>query len=421
MNVTFQDIEKASELLKGITVETPCVESHYLSHASQAHVYLKLEIFQETGAFKERGAYVKLKSLDDSQIKKGVIAVSAGNHAQAVAKHASNLGIPAVIVMPLNTPVTKVANTEKWGVEVVLYGANLDDAMVEADRIAIERSLTFVHPYNDAHVIAGQGTIGLEMLTSAPHLDVLIIPVGGGGLSSGIALAAKTIKPSIEIYGVQVEGYASMAKVLYNRTDTPHKGPTLAEGIATKSPGALCQEILKDRLKDILVVDEIAIEKAIDILIRKQNIVAEGAGAAGVAAFLENLPLFKGKKVGIVVCGGNIDSRILSSIMMRGRMRDGRIAHLEIIADDIPGSLLRVTKVFAELRANVIDIEHRRFYYQQPVKTTILDVMVETRNPQHVEEIIASVKAAGFKVSLINQGVSSASTDNTACCVGSKG
>jgi threonine dehydratase len=358
----------------------------------------KMEIFQNTGSFKERGAYVKMKSLSQEGLQKGVIAMSAGNHAQAVAFHAYKLGVSATIVMPLHTPNTKVSNTEKWGAEVILVGKTLDEARDVAYKLAEERGLTFIHTYDDPQIIAGQGTIGLEIVEAVPQLDVLIIPLGGGGLAAGITVAAKALKPALQIYGVEIEGYTSMRNKLYDLNEEQTMGPTLADGIAVKSPGELTSQILREHLEDILVVGEAAAEEAIDILMRKQNIVAEGAGAVGVAALLQNRELFKGKAVATVICGGNIDSRILSAIAIRGRIRDGRIAELRIEVNDVPGMLALVAQTMADHGANIIELKHQRLMHETPIKMANLDVTIETRNQAHIQDIVGKFEELGLKV-----------------------
>ncbi len=396
---TFDDIRKARALLRGVVIETPTLYSPSLSGATGAEVFLKLENFQETGSFKERGAYVKLKSLPQDVLQRGVIAMSAGNHAQAVALDAYNLRIPATIVMPLFTPPTKVGNTEKWGARVVLAGQSLDESYLVAKEMADTENLTLIHPYDDPAVISGQGTIGIEMLEACPGLEVLLVPIGGGGLCSGIALAAKALKPSIKIYGVEVEGYASMSHVLYGTIETKKEGATLADGIAVKSPGQLPQLILKNNLEGIIIVTEEEIEHAVDLFACKQNIIAEGAGAAGLAALLHNPSLFRYKKVGIVVSGGNIDARIFSAIRMRGQIHEGCLTHLRIKINDVPGVLEQVAGIIAHHQSNIIEVKHQRLFYEISIKMAELDVMIETRGVEHTDLIIKDLETAGFSVS----------------------
>jgi len=402
---TFEDIQVAHTLLKGIVIETPMLYSPPLSRVTGALIFLKLENLQETGSFKERGAYVKLKNLSHDALQRGVIAMSAGNHGQAVALHAHNLQIPATIVMPLFTPPTKVGNTEKWGARVVLAGESLDESYQVAKEIADTENLTFIHPYDDPAVIAGQGTIGIEMLEACPDLEVLVVPIGGGGLCSGIALAAKALKPDIKIYGAEVEGYASLSHILYGTIETKKDGATLADGIAVKVPGRLPRLILKNLLEDIIVVTEEEIEHAVDLFVRKQNIIVEGAGAVGLSALLHTPSLFKGKKVGIVVSGGNIDARIVSAIMMRGQIHEGYLTHLRLKVVDLPGVLERVTGIIARHQSNIIDVKHQRLFYEIPIKMAELDIMIETRGAAHTNLIIRDLESAGFSVSHLDRGV----------------
>jgi threonine dehydratase len=363
-----------------------------------AKIFLKMENLQETGSFKERGAYIKLKSLSQDTLQRGVIAMSAGNHAQALAFHAHNMQIPATIVMPLFTPPVKVGNTEKWGARVILAGETVDESHFVAEEVAAKENLTFVHPYDDLFVIAGQGTIGIEMLEACPELEILLVPIGGGGLCAGIALAAKSLKPSLKIYGVEVEGFASMSHALYGRKEEKKGGLTLAECIAVKTPGILPQVILQDLLEDIIIVREEEIERSVDLLLRHQKIVIEGGGAAGLAGFLHAPALFSRKLVGIVASGGNIEARLLSAIMMRGQIRDGFLTYLRIEAPDIPGALARVTRIIARCQGNIIDVKHQRLFYEIPIKVADLDIMVETRGKEHMDAIMKALETAGFKV-----------------------
>lgn len=384
-------------------IETPTLYSPYLSRAFESRIFLKLENFQETGSFKERGAYVKLKSLPEDTLKRGVITMSAGNHAQAVAFHARNLGAPATIVMPLFTPPTKVGHTEKWDPRIILGGKTLEEAHQIAKEIALKEDLTFIHPYDDSLVIAGQGTIGIEMLSFHPELESLLVPIGGGGLCAGIALAAKYLKPSLKIFGVEVEGYASMSYALYGTHEGCQGGITLAEGIAVKTPGKLSTKILKEHLEGIFIVTEEEIERAVDLFLCKQNIVVEGAGAAGLAGLLHNSSLFKHKNVGIVVSGGNIDPRLVSAIMMRGQFLEGLLNLLKIEAPDVPGVLARVASIIGDHQANILEVKHQRLIYEIPIKMAELDIMVETRGKEHIEEIIKDLEVAGFRVSKLER------------------
>jgi threonine dehydratase len=400
---TFPLIQEAQSLLKGVIIETPTLYSPYLSRTFEARIFLKLENFQETGSFKERGAYVKLKSLSEETLQRGVITMSAGNHAQAVAFHAHNLGVPATIVMPLFTPPTKVGHTEKWGPRIILGGKTLEETHQIAKDIALKENLTFIHPYDDPWVIAGQGTIGIEMLNLHPELDSLLIPIGGGGLCAGIAQTAKYLRPSLKIYGIEVEGYASMSHALYGTSETRQGGITLAEGIAVKTPGDLPKKILKEHLEGIFVVSEEEIERAVDLFLCKQNIVVEGAGAAGLAGLLHNPSLFKHKNVGIVVSGGNIDPRLVSAIMMRGQFLEGLLNLLKIEVPDVPGVLARVASIIGNHQANILEVKHQRLIYEIPIKMAELDIMVETRGKEHMEDIIKDLETAGFRVSQIER------------------
>ncbi|MEB3702157.1 L-threonine ammonia-lyase [Candidatus Bealeia paramacronuclearis] len=400
MTVTFEDIKRAQEELQGIIVRTPLVPSAVFSEKTGADVFLKLEIFQATGSFKDRGAYTKMKTLTHEELKRGVISMSAGNHAQSVAYHAKALGTQATIVMPVNTPVTKIMNTEKWGARVILEGTLLSESYDAAQKIAHENGYTFIHPYDDPDIIRGQGTIGLEIFEDCPEIDAVIIPIGGGGLSSGISLALKTLNPKIKVYGVEAEGYASLYSALHE--DEAHlnygKNLTLAEGIAVKTIGKNCFEILKDTLDDIFVIDEFHIEEAVDLMVRKQHIVAEGAGAIALAALLTHPKRFEGKKVVLLICGANIDPRVLGTIILRGQIRDGKLARLRIKTPDMPGVLATITNILATHRCNILETHHQRLFYTVPIKMADVDITIETRNERHVEEVMTDIKAAGFEV-----------------------
>jgi len=395
MGVSLDDIETAAALLEGEIVKTPTIQGRRLGEALGCELFLKLENLQYTGSFKDRGALNKLKNLTPEQAQAGVIAMSAGNHAQGVAHHAQRLGIPATIVMPEFAPFTKVDRTRGFGAHVVLTGDTLDAAAVAAREIAAEEGLVFVHPYDDPLIIAGQGTIGLEMLAAVPELEVLVVPIGGGGLISGIALAAKAIKPEIEIIGVEAALYPSMYQAI--RGEVPRAGGvTLADGIAVKSPGKLTRAIVEELVSDILLVEEAAIESAIAQLAEVQKLVAEGAGAAGIAALLSAPERFAGRKVGTVICGGNIDVRMLAGVLARGLMRDGRMARLRIEIVDQPGQLAKLSQVIGSSGGNIIEVYHQRLFADVPAKRADVDVVVETRNAQHVGEIVTHLAAAGF-------------------------
>lgn len=401
---TFADIEKAETLLKGIAVETPTLYSPALSRMVGSKIFLKMENFQETGSFKERGAYVKLNSLSPEALRHGVIAMSAGNHGQAVAFHAHNLRIPATIVMPVFTPPIKVGKTKKWGAKVILAGDTVDDSYLVAAEIATKENLAFIHPYDDPWVIAGQGTIGLEMIRACPELESLLIPIGGAGLCAGVALAAKSLKPSLKIYGVEAKGFASMAQVLYGSEEINKGSLTLADAIAVKTPGALPQVLLQYLLEDIIVVQEEEIERSVELFLRKQKTVVEGGGAVGLAALLHAPSLFAHKVVGILVSGGNIDARLLSAIGMRGKIREGFLNSLRIETPDVPGELARISQIIAECQGNIINVKHQRLFYEIPIKMADIDIVIETRGSEHTEFIVKALEAAGFKVKRLVEG-----------------
>lgn len=396
MRPTFADIQRAQALLQGVILKTPTIYSPTISRLFNTKVFLKLESFQETGSFKERGAYVKLKGLSSQERRQGVIAASKGNHAQAVAFYAQALHIPATIVMPINTPPTKVGHTEEWGARIVLAGRTFEEANSAAQEIARKEKLTLIHPYDDPELIAGQGTIAIEMLEEHPELDVLIVPIGGGGLCAGVALAAKSLKPALQVYGVEVEGYASLSQSLYKTKDEKEGEATLADGIAVTHPGKLPQAILKDLLQGIEIVTEEEIEHAVDILARKANLVVEGAGAAGIAALLHNSAHFKRKNVGIIITGGNIDGRILSSVMVRGQLREGSLTLLRLDVEDVPGILEKIAGAIAKHQGNILEVKHQRLLYEIPIKMAEIEIMLETRGKSHLERIIKELKLLGF-------------------------
>jgi threonine dehydratase len=401
MSVSLQNIRDAAAAIAGAVVATPCLPSRTLSEITGAHVYLKFENHQFTASFKERGALVKLLSLTPDQRRRGVIAASAGNHAQGVAYHAKRLGLPAVIVMPRYTPAVKVEQTRAFGAEVVLAGEVFDDAKARAHALAEERGLTMVHPYDDERVIAGQGTIALEMLGAYPDLDTLIVPIGGGGLISGMALAAKALKPAIEVYGVETERFPSMYCAL--RGLAPHFGETtIADGIAVKQPGELTLPLVRALVNDVLLVGEGELERAIVLLLEIEKTVVEGAGAAGLACLLQHRERFAGRKVGLVLCGGNIDPLMLSDIIERGMVRSGRLARLQVVLRDLPGSLAQVTACLAEANANIEEVHHQRAFTHQPVRSAEVDFVLETRSHEHVAQIIEALAAAGFEARLHN-------------------
>ncbi len=394
--VSFSDIQAAAQTLSGLIVNTPTIPSPALSLRTGADLFLKLENLQYTSSFKVRGAAVKLASLAPEERKRGVIAASAGNHAQGVARHASLLGIPATIVMPMGTPFTKVHRTESWGATVLLEGHGYDEAYNAALVHAASEGLVFVHPYDDPHVIAGQGTLALEMLAAVPDLDTLVVPIGGGGLISGMAIAAKALKPQIRVYGVQASAFPSMKQVIAG-VPVECKGSTVAEGIAVRNPGLITREIIASLVDDIIVVDEAALEIAIHLLAVEQKVVAEGAGAAGVAALMREPERFAGRKVGTVICGGNIDDRLLASILLRGLVREGKMARLRIELPDRPGALVAVSQIVADAGANIIEVTHHRLTHDVPVKTVTIDLVIETRDQIHTAALIATLEQGGFR------------------------
>ena len=400
--VTLDDVRAAAAAIAGQVVRTPAVSARRLAEATgAAELVLKLENLQYTGSFKDRGALNKLLSLGPKQAAAGVIAMSAGNHAQGVAYHARRLGIPATIVMPQGTPFNKVERTRGYGARVLLEGDGIDAAAVFAGDLARREGLTFVHPYDDPLIVAGQGTIGLELLADWSELDSVVVPIGGGGLISGIAVAMKALRPGIEVIGVEAALYPSMHHAIRNLPPDPG-GQTIAEGIAVKSPGVLTRAIVEDLVADILLVEEGPLERAVQMLVEVQKIVAEGAGAAGVAALLAHAPRFAGKRVGVVICGGNIDSRLLAQVLMRGLVRDGRVVTLRVEIADQPGTLGRLAQLIGECGGNIIEIYHQRLFYDLPVKRADVDAVIETRNAEHVREIVAALVAGGFPTRLLS-------------------
>jgi threonine dehydratase len=396
MPITLKDIEAAARVIEGQVVETPCLHSRTLSEVTGAEIYLKFENHQFTASFKERGALNKLASLDAAQRAKGVIACSAGNHAQGVAYHAHRLRIPAVIVMPRHTPWVKVEHTQRHGAEVILEGENFDGAKSRAIDLAAERGLTLVHPYDDEKIIAGQGTCGLEMMKAHPELDVLVVAIGGGGLISGISIAAKALKPSVEVVGVEMVRFPAMYHAMKG-TEPTFAASTIAEGIAVKEPGRLTSEIIARNVSEIVLVDEGDIEEAIVLLLEIEKTVVEGAGGAPLAAVLRNRERFRGRKVGLVLGGGNIDPLVLAEIVERGMVRAGRLARVLVEVRDLPGSLARVTACVAEQNANIEQVHHQRAFTSLAVQNAEVDMVLKTRNREHVAQIVAALQRAGFK------------------------
>lgn len=398
--VTPEEVHAAAAAIAGAVVATPTVAAPLLSELLGASLFLKLENLQHTGSFKDRGALTKLLQLDAAARARGVIAMSAGNHAQGVAHHAQRLGIPATIVMPSHTPFTKVARTEAYGARVVLEGENISDSQIQAERLAQEHGYTLIHPYDDPAIVAGQGTIGLEMLAAVPDLDDLVVPIGGGGLIAGVALAARSINPGIRITGVESAHYPSMTDALAGRAAS-YGGATLAEGIAVKTPGRLPQRIIGELVDEILLVDEAAIERAVHLLATVQKLVIEGAGAAGIAAILSDPDRFVGRRVGAVLCGGNIDPRMLASILMRGLVRQGQLVRLRVQIEDGPGKLGRLAAVIGAAGGNIVEVHHQRLVVGLPVKRIDVDMVVETRDRPHVDRIIQDLDCAGFPAGIV--------------------
>lgn len=396
---TADDVRAAAERITGRIKRTPLVHARKLSAITGADIYLKLENLQYTGAFKERGALNKLLLLSEADRKRGVIAASAGNHAQGLARNAQALGVPAVIVMPVTTPDVKVRQTRELGAEVVLTGHDFDEAKAAAAAIEKERGLVFVHPFDDADVIAGQGTVALEMIEDGPDFDAMIVPIGGGGLIAGMALAIKDLSPKTELIGVQAVLFPSMANAIDGgKRDTG--GSTLAEGIAVKEAGALTRQIVRNNVDDIVLVEERILERALSMLIMDQKLLVEGAGAAGLAAILADPLRFKGKTIGLVLCGGNIDARLLSMIIMRDLARSGRLARLRVQLLDMPGQLVRVASIIAENDGNVIDVGHHRTYSDLPAKMTCMDVTIDTQGQEHLNRIIENLRKEGYEVEI---------------------
>lgn len=396
MTVTIERIRAAAALLQGQIVRTPCLRSQTLSAITGAEIYLKFENQQFTASFKERGALCKLSRLDADQRRRGVIAMSAGNHAQGVAHHASRLGIPATIVMPVNTPFNKVQQTRLLGARVVLHGQQLAEAESHAHEIARRENLVFVHPYDDEDIIVGQGTVALEMLEDQPDLDCLCVPVGGGGLLGGMAVAARSIKPSMQLLGVQTRSFPSMYAAV--RGEPMEFGTqTIAEGIAVRNVGRITRELIATHVAEILLVDEADIERAISLLISIEKTVVEGAGAAGLAAVLAHPEKFKGRKVGLVLCGGNIDTRLLAIVLQRQLVRERRLVTLRFESADQPGTLARIAGVIGDAGGNIIEVAHHRLFLDVPAKGADLDFTVETRDAEHTETLLAALRSAGLE------------------------
>ena len=392
--VSLNDIRAAAVRIAGAVERTPCLHSRTLSRLTGAEVWLKFENLQFTASFKERGALNRLLTLEEPARRRGVIAMSAGNHAQGVAYHAARLGLRAVIVMPRGTPNSKVKGTQVHGAEVVIEGDTLADAARHARELETRAGLSFIHPYDDPAVVAGQGTVALEMLEQAPGLEVLVVPVGGGGLIAGMAAAATALRPGIEIYGVESKNWCAMHQRL-NGLPVEVGGDTIAEGMAVRDVGDLPYSVLKGFCTEILLVEEETIEHAIVALVEIEKTVAEGAGAAGLAALLQIPERFAGKRVGIPVCGGNIDSRLLAAVLMRGLVRDGRLVRLRVTMPDLAGSLARVSAMIGEAGGNIVEVQHQRVFGTASVKSPEVEFVLETRGREHAEVIVGALNKQG--------------------------
>jgi threonine dehydratase len=400
LSISMDDVRAAHERISDQLYATPCLHSRTLSQLTGAQIYIKFENLQFTASFKERGALNRLLQLTPAERARGVCTMSAGNHGQAVAYHAHRLGIPATIVMPRHTPFVKVEHTRSHGAEVVLYGDTLSEASEHAHGIMNARQLVFVHPYDDPAVMAGQGTIAIEMLAAAPQLDALVVPIGGGGLISGMAVAARALKPGVELIGVQTESYPSMPAALRG-DDAVCQGNTIAEGIAVKTAGRLTREVVRELVRDIVLVSESDLERSIALLLNVEKTVAEGAGAAALAAVLAQAQRYRDRHVGLVLSGGNIDPRLLASVIMRELVRAQRIVTLRIPIPDQPGALARVTQVVGEQGGNILDVFHRRLSTNVPAKSATLELSFEARDASHAASVVAAIRTAGFDPSVL--------------------
>lgn len=401
--LTLADVRAAAERISGQIVRTPTLHSKTLSQITGADIWLKFENLQFTAAYKERGALNALLLLTDEQRSRGVIAASAGNHAQGLSYHGTRLGVPVTIVMPRTTPTVKVMQTESVGGKVVLEGETFDEAYAHARMLERDLGLTFVHPFDDPVVAAGQGTVALEMLEDAPDIDMLAIPIGGGGLLTGMGTAARGLKPEIGLVGVQAQLFPSMYARL-KHLELPCGGDTLAEGIAVKEPGAFTSAVLKTLVDDVVLVDEAALETALALLLQIEKTVVEGAGAAGLAAVMENRAMFKGRKVGIVLTGGNIDTRLLANVLLRDLARSGRLARLRLTLQDRPGALFKVMELFNAHQVNIIEIYHQRIFTHLPAKGLITDIECEARDRDQLDRLVAALRSNGYSVTQVELG-----------------
>ncbi|MET0249581.1 MAG: threonine ammonia-lyase [Sphingobium sp.] len=398
--VTVDDILAARARITGAIVRTPTLVSQTFSEMLGCQVYLKFENLQFTAAYKERGALNRLLTLDEEARAKGVIAASAGNHAQGLAYHGKRLGVPVTIVMPTTTPIVKVTQTQGHGATVVQYGEKFDDAYARARELEVEQGLTFIHPFDEPDIMAGQGTVALEMLEDAPQIDTLVLPVGGGGLFSGMGVAARAMKPDIRLVGVQAELYPSMYSHIRGG-ELACDGDTLAEGIAVKQPGQLTRRFVERLADDILLVTERRLEEAVSLLLQIEKTVCEGAGAAGLAALLTHREQFAGRHVGLVLTGGNIDTRLLANVLLRDLARSGRLARLRVTMQDRPGALYQVARIFDQEAVNILELSHQRIFTNLPAKGLSLDVECETRDRAHLQRLLTALRAAGYEVAPI--------------------
>jgi threonine dehydratase len=401
--VTAADVAAAAARLAGHILRTPTRRSLTLSQITGTDVWLKFENLQFTASFKERGARNRLAALDAAERQRGVIAMSAGNHAQGVALHAKLLGIPATIVMPRNTPHVKVKYTEAHGARVLLEGASIEESATFATELATRNNLVFIHPYDDPLVIAGQGTVALEMLEDAPEIDTLVVPIGGGGMIAGMAVAARGMRPDVTVIGVETELYPALKSAL-DGVSRPCGGDTLAEGIAVSAVGRNTLPLVREHVQDILLVNETALEQAVSLLLGVEKTLVEGAGAAGLAALLQHPRRFAKKKVGLVLSGGNLDARLLAAILTRDLAREGRITRLRVALSDVPGQLARISTLLAQHDGNVLDLQHQRIFTPLPARNTYLDITIETRDRAHLEDILAALRAASYDVRVLEPG-----------------